>query len=119
MNKERFELSIDHPMLKTAKLALDACLKAMVSKAVATGSMEGKTNLTISMEIEEATDELTAEVQKVPIIKFKAGFAVPIKQSVDGKIVEQSRLQRNAEGAWMLVNDQISMDELMAEQEDG
>ena len=51
--KEPFELSIDNPVLMGAKASLDTCLKAMVSKAVSTGSMEGTATLKISMEIEE------------------------------------------------------------------
>lgn len=117
--KNQFELSIDHPLLKTAKAALDACLKAMVSKAVSTGSMEGKTNLQISMEIMEAPDELTGEMVKIPDIKFKASFEVPMKYKVDGKVRENSSLQRDNEGAWMLVNGQVSMDELMEEEGNG
>ena len=117
--KKQFELSIDHAMLKTAKLALDNCLNLMISKAITTGSMEGKASLTISVEIVEAADNLTGEIQRIPEIKFKAGYSVPIKQSVDGKIVEQSSLLPKPEGGWALINGQVSMEELLSEQEDG
>ena len=35
--REPFELSIDNPVLMSAKASLDTCLKMMVSKAVSTG----------------------------------------------------------------------------------
>ena len=111
MNK--FELSIDNPMLKQAKVALNSCLNAMVCQAVKTGSMEGTAKLAISMEIVDAMDEITGEMQKIPEIKYKAAFSVPIKHSVDGKVTEYSNLQRDPEGGWLLVNGQISMEELM------
>lgn len=112
----KFELSIDNPMLKQAKTALNACLNAMVCQAVKTGSMEGTATLKISMEIVDAMDEITAEMKKIPEIKYKAAFSVPIKHSVDGKVTEHSSLQRDPEGGWLLVNGQISMDELMEDE---
>ncbi|MBR4209430.1 MAG: hypothetical protein IKQ96_04325, partial [Lachnospiraceae bacterium] len=79
--REPFELSIDNPVLISAKASLDACLRAMVTKAISTHSNEGKASLTISMEIEEGVIEATGELVKQPVIKFKAGWSVPIKES--------------------------------------
>ncbi len=110
---ERFELSIDHPMLKTAKEGFNACMKAMVAKAISTGSMEGTASLKISFEILEAVDSDTGEAQKMPEIKFKAGYAVPIKNGCEGKITEESRILPGREGGYLLVNGQIRMDEIM------
>ena len=109
------ELSIDHPMLKAAKTSLDYSMKAMIEKALQTGSMEGSVNLKISFEIIDLTDKETGETYQWPQIEFKAGFSVPIKDSVDGKIIEKSRLMRNKDGELILVAGQISMDELMQE----
>ena len=119
MNKERFELSIDHPMLAPAKQALDRCLNRMVSRAVGTGSMEGTATLKIGMEIVDVLDEISGEIRKEPQIKFKVGYAVPIKESADGKIVERSSLQQDPESGWLLVNGQVSIEELLDDQEDG
>ena len=76
---EKFELSIDHPMLAVAKRGLDACLKAMVAKAISTRSMEGTATLKIGIEIFEGTDKETGELYRAPEIKFKAGYSVPLK----------------------------------------
>ena len=111
--KKQFDLSIDHAMLKMAKMAFDECLKQMVNRAIATRSMEGKATLTIAMEIEDAEDKDTGEIIREPRIKFKAGFAVPLKESIDGKIAEHSRLERDPEGNWQMINSQIRMDELL------
>lgn len=109
------ELSIDNPMLKMAKDGFNACLKAMVVKAISTGSMEGTASLKISFEIMDVIEKETGEVGKMPEIKFKAGYSVPIKNGCDGKINEDSRIIQNHEGGYNLIAGQISMDELMEE----
>ena len=113
--KERFELRMDHPSLVGAKVAMDSCLKAMVSKAVETRSMEGTATLKISMEILDVLNEETKEWEKKPSIKFKVGWSVPIKNSAEGKLMDicDGQLVRNPEGNWCLINNQVSMDELM------
>lgn len=111
--REPFELSIDNPVLISAKASLDACLRAMVTKAITTHSMEGKASLTISMEIEEGLIEETGEIVWDPVIKFKAGWSVPIKENEEGKLPRGGRLVRNPDGEWCLVNNQISMDEVI------
>ena len=116
MNK--FELSIDHPMLKGAKAAFDACMKAMVAKAIHTGSMEGTAKLAIGFEIREEADEATGMIKEKPEIRFKAAYTVPIKYGCDGKITEDSQLLKRDKGGYILLNGQISIDELMDEAED-
>ena len=111
--REPFDLSIDNPVLMGAKASLDTCLKAMVSKAISTGSLEGTATLRISMEIEEGMIEQTGEVVKTPVIKFKAGWSVPIKENEEGKLPAGHQLVRNPEGEWCLISNQVSMDELM------
>ena len=113
--REPFELSIDNPVLMSAKASLDSCLKMMVSKAVSTGSMEGTATLKISMEILDVLNEETKEWEKKPSIKFKVGWSVPIKNSAEGKLMDicDGQLVRNPEGNWCLINNQVSMDELM------
>ena len=107
------ELSIDNPMLKMAKDGFNACLKAMVVKAISTGSMEGTASLKISFEIMDVIEDKTGEVGKRPEIKFKAGYSVPIKNGCDGTIHEESRIIPNPEGGYNLISGQISMDELL------
>lgn len=111
--REPFELSIDNPVLMSAKASLDTCLRAMVSRAISTGSMEGKASLTISMEIEDGMIEETGEIVKQPVIKFKAGWSVPIKESEEGKLPAGHQLVRNPDGEWCLINNQVTIDEVM------
>ena len=113
--KKRCELSLDHPVLAQAKLVMDNCLNAMVSKAIETGSMEGTVTLKISMEIEDALDKQTGEIIKRPTIKFKVGWAVPIKNSAEGKLITDSHLARDNDGDWWLINNQLSVEDILAE----
>ena len=53
-----------------------------------------------------------------PEIKFKAGYSVPMKDGIDGTIIEKSRIMQGNDGQLMLVNDQVSMDELLAEDDE-
>lgn len=111
--KKRFELSLDHPVLAQAKLGMNRCLNYMVTKAVDTGSMEGTATLKISMEIEEDTVEETGEIVRDPVIKFKAGWSVPIKENEEGKLPRGGKLVRNPDGEWCLINNQVTIDEVI------
>ena len=112
MKKQQFDISIDHEILKGAKTAFDTCMKAAIRKAISTGSNEGSATLRISFDIYDATDQDTGMIYKTPQIAYKAGYSVPMKESMDAKVIESSRLVVG-NGEWQLVNGQISMDEIM------
>ena len=113
--KKQFEISIDHAMMIGAKAAFDTCLRAAVTKAIGTGSDEGSATLKVSFEIFSTVDQDTGEIKRIPVLKYKAGYTVPMKESMDATIPESSMLIQNQDGGFLLVNGQISMDELMAE----
>ncbi len=115
MNQERFELSIDHPMLEGAKAGFNACLQAMVARAVGTGSNEGTATLKMAFEIQTADDGEGGTYQQ-PIIKFKAGYSVPMKDGCEGTLIEKSMLRRSPGGRWLVVNNQITMDEILGDE---
>ena len=117
MKKQQFEISIDHPMMIGAKAAFDTCLRMAIAKAIDTGSYEGSATLRISFEIFSVVDAETGEYKHSPVLKYKAGFSVPMKESMDATIAESSRLVP-ARDEYMLVNGQISMDELMEDEEE-
>ena len=116
MKRERFEIGIDHPMMTGAKAAFDTCLRAAVAKAIGTGSDEGSATLRISFEVFSAIDQDTGEYRRSPVFRYKAGYSVPMKESMDATIAESSRLKQDG-ADWLLVTGQVSMDELMAEEE--
>lgn len=111
--KKRFELTIDHPMLKGAKASFDTCLKLAMARAIGTGSMEGSATVKVSFEIGHALDQKTGETMMVPTLKYKAGYSVPMKESFDNEICESSQLIRGPEDEILLVNDQVCMEELL------
>ena len=117
MKKQQFEISLDHTMLRGAKAAFDTCLRAAVAKAIGTGSDEGTATLKLGFEIMTALDRETGEYRRVPIMKYKASYSVPMKASMDATIDDESRLVPDEDLGYMLVNGQISMDELMAKEE--
>lgn len=117
MKKQQFEISIDHAMMKGAKHAFDKCLQIAVTRAIATGSDEGSANLRISFEVLTSVDEKSGEMKRMPVFKYKAGYSVPMKESMDATIAESSRLESTKDG-WILINGQVSMDELMAEDDE-
>ena len=110
--QKQFEFSIDHAMMIGAKAAFDTCLRAAVNKAIATGSDNGSATLKISFEIFSCVDQEPGEIRRTPVLKYKAGYTVPMKESMDATIVEKSRLMPGEDG-WQLVNEQISMSELV------
>ena len=116
MKKQQFDISIDHAMMIPAKSVFDTCLQMAVKKAIRTGSDEGNATLRISFEIVTAIDNETGELKRMPVFKYKAGYSVPMKESMDATIAMSSRLIEK-DGEWKLVNGQVSMDELMAEDE--
>ena len=116
MNKKACEIGIDHPMMVGAKGAFDSCMRAAVTRAISTGSDEGSATLRISFEIMNVMDEETGEGRRMPLFKYKAGFNVPMKESIDATIAENSTLIHNGDG-WNLIAGQVSMDELMAEED--
>ena len=116
--KQQFEISIDHAMMIGAKAAFDTCLRMAIKKAIETGSDEGSATLKVSFEIFSTVDQDTGEIRRLPVLKYKAGYTVPMKESMDATIPESSRLIQNQDGGYLLVNGQVSMDELLAEDED-
>ena len=118
MKKQQFEISIDHEMLKGAKQSFDTCLRMAVKRAIGTGSYEGSATVKIHFEILKCIDRDTGEEFMTPEIKFKAGYSVPMKDGIDGTIIEKSRIMQGNDGQLMLVNDQVSMDELLAEDDE-
>lgn len=117
MKKQPFEIGIDHPMLIGAKAGFDTCLRMAIAKAIGTGSNEGSATLKVSFEIYATTDRENGEVKNTPSMKWKAGYNVPMKDSMDAEICESSILVRTAEG-YQLVNGQISMEELIREDDE-
>jgi len=113
MKKQQFEISIDHSMMIGAKAAFDTCLRAAIAKAISTGSDEGSATLKVSFEIFSSMDSKTGEYSRTPVMKYKAGYTVPMKESMDATIAESSRLMPGDESGWLLVNGQVSMAELM------
>ena len=115
MNKQQFEISIDHTMMTGAKVAFDTCLRRAIAKAIGTGSDEGSASLKISFEILTSVDSESGETRRIPLLKYKAAYSVPMKESVDATIAESSRLIQGEDGGLLLINGQVSMDELLAE----
>ena len=115
--KKQFELSINHPVLEGARQGFDACLKTAIGRAIQTGSMEGSAAVKVSFEIDKVVNPDTGEWEMAPNIKYKATYSVPMKDSIDGDVLDNSRLFPASEGGYMLVNNQVSMDELMAEEQ--
>ena len=113
--KQQFEIGIDHGMMIGAKAAFDTCLRQAVKKAIETRSDEGSATLKIGFEILTAIDNETGEMRRMPVFKWKAGYSVPMKESMDATIGESSRIVPAEEG-YLLVNGQVSMDELLAEE---
>ena len=116
MKEKQFDISIDHAMMIGAKAAFDTCLRAAVGKAIATGSDEGSAALRISFEVTTTMDEDSGELRRFPVFKYKAGYSVPMKESMDATIAESSRIVPGGDG-YLLVNGQVSIDELLAEDE--
>lgn len=108
-----YKLRIDNPVLACAKASLDFCLQEMMKKAVKTGSREGTVTLKIAVELEECTDSGTGEIFLKPEIKYKATSSVPMKSDLDGKVMGLQKMRRNNEGDWLLVDNQVSIDELL------
>ena len=116
-NGKRFDLSIDNPALSVAKSAFDSCIRRAVRKAIETDSMEGSATLKISFQLTDAVDQETGETFFAPVIEYKSGYSVPIKDSIDGIIVHKCRMYKDEdmEGFFNLVSDQVTMEEAMEE----
>ena len=114
---KKFEMSIDHPTLAGTKLGFDACLKRGIRRAIATGANEGTVQLTVRFEIEERMDRETGETYKVPFMKFKARYSVPQKEGCDGEMTEICRIVEGPGNEYLLVNNQVSMEEILQNQE--
>ena len=110
--QQQFESSIDHAIMKAAKASFDTCLKAAIAKAISTGADEGVAALKISFEIFQSLNQESGEYERHPLFKFKAGYSVPTKESIDGKIAERSQLVTGPDG-YMIINGQITMDEIL------
>lgn len=115
--KKQFEIGMDHPALHGAKEGMGICLKAAIKKAIETGSMEGSATLKINFEIFKTTDKDTGETKTTPVIKCKFGYSVPMKQNAELTCTESCRIIQNKSGEYMLVTEQIGIDELLEDEE--
>ena len=114
-NKRRVDLSIENPVLNGARMGMDTCLKMAVARAISTGSMKGSATLKVTFELEDVIDKDTGETYISPKIGYKNSYSVPKKDSVEGTVIELCRIVPK-DGKYLLVNNQISMDELMEEE---
>lgn len=119
MGNARFEPSINHALLIPARRAFNECLKNAINSAIRTGAMEGSAQLKVSFELTKCLKTETAEFEIVPQIKFKATSSVPMKDSIDGKVVEKATVREDKDWGWILVNNQISMDEMIGREAEG
>ena len=117
-NKARYDLNINHALLALAKRAFNDCLKQSVDKAIRTGSYEGSASLKVSFEIEEVMNIETKAIEKVPKIKYKASYSVPMKESFEGKVNDRAVIEMDEGFGWIMINGQISMDELINNEEE-
>ncbi len=115
---KKFDLDIDNPILEAAKIGLNTCMQMAIAKAIETGSNEGSVTMKISFVMEDGVNEDTGETEMKPDIKYKVGYSVPMKESMEAKVLQNCRLMHGPEGRWLLVDNQISMDELMGEDEE-
>ena len=113
---KHFEISIDHEALKSAKQGFDACMKHAIARAIGTGSNEGSVTLKVSFEINEKIDDVTGVTRREPDIRFKTAFSVPLKGGIDGKVIDQVVLMQNDKGDLIMVNGQVSMDEILGDE---
>jgi len=113
---KNLRLSIDNPMLISAKAGLDVSLQSAVKKAIDTGSMEGCATLKINFELHKTINPDTGEIEMVPLIKSKFGYAVPMKYSGDINLTQKCRIVQKEDGDMMLMSDQMTIEELMEEE---
>lgn len=113
--QQQFDLSIDHRILIGAKQSFDTCLRIAIERAIKTGSMEGSATLKVSFELEEDVDKDTGEAFIRPKIDFKSAYSVPLKDSIDGSVLDMCRIIPGSDGIYQLVTNQISMDEILEE----
>lgn len=112
------KMSLDHPTLAGAKHGFDVCLKRGIYRAIATGANEGSVTLTVKFEIAKSVDRETGEAYKVPFMKFKAQYSVPQKEGCDGEMPADCRIIEGPGNEYLLVNNQVSMEEILDSQED-
>lgn len=112
--RKRIDLGLDNPVMTAAKQAMNAIIKLAVARAIGTGSMEGTATLTVRFELEDAIDQKTGEAFIIPKIDYKSRYAVPLKDSIDGKIMDPCRIIQSG-GGFCMISNQISMDEIMEE----
>lgn len=115
--KKRVDLGLDNPVMLAAKQAMNAAMKIAVMRAIKTGSMEGTATLKVNFELEEDADRITGEEFYSPKINYKAAYSVPMKDSIDGSIAEACRIIQGTNESYLLVNNQISMNEIMEDLE--
>ena len=114
--QQQFDISIDHRLLIGAKQSFDSCLRSAVARAISTGSMEGSATLKVSFELKDDVDHDTGETFINPEIDFKSAYSVPLKDSIDGSVIDKCRIVPGSDGMYQLIAGQISMDELLEEE---
>lgn len=96
---------------------MDSALNTAVEKMLAVGADEGTVSGQITIKINRHVDAETGEVTVRPSFGFNTTLNVPVKNSEKDEMNEEMILFRDAKGILRILENQISMDDMLEDME--
>ena len=96
---------------------MDSALNMAVEKMLAVGVDEGTVSGQITIKINRHVDAETGEVTVRPSFGFNTTLNVPVKNSEKDEMNEEMILFRDAKGILRILENQISMDDMLEDME--
>ena len=99
------------------RILMDSALNMAVEKMLAVGVDEGTVSGQITIKINRHVDAETGEVTVRPSFGFNTTLNVPVKNSEKDEMNEEMILFRDAKGILRILENQISMDDMLEDME--
>ena len=126
MKKTDYQIGINHPDFTNIREALDKCLNTtlqkMVSRHFTEGTVTMKIDIGLKTDPEDPAVEIdpeTGEIMPVPTFGGKVTINIPQKASASLPAIFGHGLRYDDEnGSFLMINPQISMDELISDEQE-
>lgn len=110
------ELSINGELFEETRDNIDTTIRMLIARMISTGIKKGTVSLKLSIELKEYIAD-GGEIVRMPDISYSVGMGMTEKDTMKGNLHRGMILKRSECGRLMVIPDQVSMDDVLAEEQ--